>query len=424
MNNNPNKNPNKEDKMKPAIIVIAILLSVIAMMNSLTNVVNVLVEQKAEEILNNYEATNKNIETLEDEKEELKGNAVGNIKIDAEKVKDDDISSIVETYKQSLVSVRNYKKVATLSSTGEYKETDELTVSSSGTGVIIGDNEKEIWIVTNHHVITDARLTEVIFANGDKANTYLKGFVSDKDIAVLSVKISDLKKDTVKKIGCAKIGDSSKIKQGQTVIALGDALHQGHSVTKGIVSLTSTPIPLANSVMTNVIQIDAPINEGDSGGALLNTKGELIGILSAKNNGEGVENIGYALPITDIKEDIEILCACEGKMQNSVTEEVYLGVTVVELPDGLLVDTIETHSPAYNSKLNVGDKIVMIDGQSVKTVSELQSELWFYKAGEIVTLRVNRPDGKDYTAYNVTVKLQRKPAETTTATTTTTDATP
>lgn len=420
MNKIPNKKPNKEDKIKPFIVIAAIVLCVITIMNSLTKLVNGLVEQKATEILNNYNATNDNIETLEDKKEELKGNSVGNIKIDAEKVKDEDISSIVDVYKKSLVSIKNYKKSGKLTTKGNLEETNNIVASSTGTGIIIGDNEEEIWIVTNYHVITGARFTEIEFNNNDKVKAYLKGFISSKDLAVLSVKIDDLKKSTIKNIACAKIGDSTKIKQGQTIIAIGDALNQGHSVTKGIISLTSTPIPLDDGSTIKAIQIDAPINEGDSGGALLNTKGELIGIVSAKNTAEGIENMGYALPITDIKDDIATLCANESRIQVDVADETYLGVTLVELPNGLLVDTIETHSPAYNSKLNVGDKITKINNQTVKNVDELKSELCFYKAGQVITLRISRPDGKDYTTYNVTIKLQQKPAETTTSTNKTT----
>jgi serine protease Do len=406
MNNKPTEQKNKEDKLRPLVIVATVCLCTIILINSFTNLVNSLVEQKTDEIINNHMANSENIETLTSQKETLKGTTVKDVVIDESKVTELDVSEIAEKNKKAMVSIRNIVNVADFSADENTK--DELKVSGTGSGVIIGDNKEELWILTNRHVIASARKIEIEFNGGQTLQAYVKGYNSNKDFAVLSIKLKDLKDSTKKNIAVAKIGDSTKIKAGQTIIVLGDALNQGQAVTKGVISLTSTPIPLNGNVENQVIQIDAAINKGNSGGALLNIKGELIGIPTAKNTGDTVENIGYAIPISDIKEEIEILCAKEDRIQTSLEEEVYLGVTVLETPMGLLVQTIENHSPAYRSQLCVGDYITMINKQPVASIIDLQSELWFYKQGQIVELRISRPDGKDYTTYNVNITLQRK----------------
>lgn len=411
---NNDKKPIKKDGedifsifIKPMIIVAAIVVVLFTVSNKMATTIDKMVEDKTNQILTQYEQKGENNTNLDDKKEELKGESIGNVEFNPEDVTPDDFSAITESAKKSMVSISNYQKMTSIGADGKEQKHEHL--AGSGSGVIIGDNGDELWILTNHHIIDSARRLTIQFPDGTIVDALTKGFDSQNDIAVLSVKLSSLTEETRKNIAVIKIGDSSKVLSGQTVIAIGDVLNKGQSVTKGIVSIANTQVTMETGVTVNMMQIDAAINYGNSGGALLNAKGELIGIPTAKNVEANIESVGYAIPISEVKETVEVFCARESRKLASDYEEAYLGVEVVEVPKGVLVQTITEHSPAYKSKLCVGDYIVQMDDQKITTVSELLSELWYHKAGEIVTVKVLRPEGKDYVTYTLTIKLEKTP---------------
>lgn len=407
-----NKN-NKEEKdfiktfVKPVIVIFTAIFIIVTISNKFFMTVDRIAEDKANQIISQYVQNNEQINNIDDKKENLGGNAIEDITIETEKVTPNDYSPITETTKKAMVTIYNYQNIASANNNVQSQTTQQL--AGSGSGVIIGDNKEELWILTNQHVINSARRLTVEFVDGTTIDAYTKGFDSQNDIAVLSIKLSSLSENTRKQIGVIKFGDSNNIKSGQTVIAIGDVLNKGQAVTKGIISIAKTSVATQDGKTVNMIQIDAAINQGNSGGALLNVNGELIGIPTAKIVEDAVENIGYAIPISDVKSQIEIFCARESRKLATDSEEAYFGIEVVEVPLGVLVQKIEEHSPAYKSKLSVGDYIVQMDDQTITTTSELLSELWYHKAGEIVTLKVMRPEGKSYTTYTLTVTLERKP---------------
>lgn len=405
----PQKENNKEDIftifVKPMIIVAAIVVVLFTLSNKMATTIDKMVEDKTSQIISQYEQNGTNNTLLDDKKEELGGEAIGDVEFNSESVTPDDFSAITESAKKSMVSISNYQKVTIHDVNGEHQTSEQL--ASAGSGVIIGDNGDELWILTNQHIIDSARRLTITFADNTVVEAYTKGFDAQNDVAVLSVKLSSLTEETKNSIAVIKIGDSSKMLSGQTVIAIGDVMNKGQSVTKGIVSIASTPLTLSTGEPINMMQIDAAINYGNSGGALLNTKGELIGIPTAKSIEENIENVGYAIPISEVRGMVETFCAREARKLASEYEEAYLGIEVVEVPKGVLVQTITEHSPAYKSKLCVGDYIVQMDDQKITTISELLSELWYHKAGEIITVKVLRPEGKDYVAYTLTITLEK-----------------
>lgn len=410
--NEKKKNNNEESGflnkyMKPIILVATAIIIVFTMFGRLTAIVDQIANDRANQVITDYLQSNQNAINLDDKKEELTGNAIENVVVDSEKITPNDFSAMTENAKKAMVTVNNYQKITHTDINGNTQTSQQL--AGSGSGVIIGDNGEELWILTNQHVIDSARKLTIQFADNSTVDACTKGFDSQNDIAVLSISLSSLSEETKKSIGVINIGDSTKIKSGQTVIAIGNVLGKGQAVTKGIVSIAKTEVNMGVDKNVQMIQIDAAINEGNSGGALLNVDGELIGIPTAKIVETTVENVGYAIPISEVRSLVETFCARESRKLASDSEEAYLGIEVVEVPLGVLVQKIDNHSPAYKSKLSVGDYIVQMDDQKITTTSELLSELWYHKAGEIVTLKVMRPEGKAYTTYTLTITLERNP---------------
>ncbi len=338
------------------------------------------------------------------------------------------VEDIVESCLPSVVSITNRGVSEIMTFFGQYQQ-ESL---SSGTGIIIGKNDTELLIVTNYHVVADSKELTVIFDHdedeeSDKNSSYmnlakLKGYDADKDVAVIAVNLSDIKSDTMDRIAIATLGSSENIRMGSSVIAIGNALGYGQSTTRGIISAVGREITVQNAqgveVTNRYIQTDAAINQGNSGGALLNMKGEVIGINSAKISSTGVEGMGYAIPISDVEELIGSLMNM--KTRNEVAEEQrgYLGITgdnvsseaseAYGIPVGAIVKEVVENSPADKAGIRKRDVIVKVDGMNVSTMQALSERLAYYAAGEEVPMTVMRPGEYDYEEIEITVKLGTK----------------
>lgn len=272
----------------------------------------------------------------------------------------------------------------------------EQDVAGSGSGIIIGQNDTELLIVSNYHVIGKAKEINVKFIDDESATAYLKGGDSDADLAVAAIKLSDLKPETLDSIKIAVMGSSDDLKLGEPAIAIGNALGYGQSVTVGYISALKREVKFTDGTMT-LLQTDAAINPGNSGGALLNIRGEVIGINSAKYSKTEIEGICYAIPISDAIPKIN-------EMMNSVTvpdsEKPYLGITGQDVPEsyrsyfgwpeGVYVVEIVPNSPAALAGLKEGDIIVGFDGEEVTTMTQLQELIASCEVGDQVSITAMR----------------------------------
>ena len=281
-------------------------------------------------------------------------------------------------------------------------------VPGSGSGIIIGENDTELLIVSNNHVVGDAKEIVIEFIDGETATAYLKGSDSTYDLAVVGVRLSDLKQSTLDSIKISVMGNSDELVLGEPAIAIGNALGYGQSVTVGYISALQREVTLEDGKMT-LIQTDAAINPGNSGGALLNIRGEVVGINSAKYSDTSVEGMGYAIPISDA---IPVI----NELMNSVTvpdtEKPYLGVIGQTLPEayrshfdwpeGVYVSEITSGSPADLAGLEPGDIITGFNGKTVATMEDLQSAIGACKVGDRVTVTVSRPENTKDGSYPTT----------------------
>ena len=313
--------------------------------------------------------------------------------------------------------------------------------AASGSGIIVGDNDDELLIATNNHVVEGATTLSVCFIGNDVANAEtetvnagdngdlnvedavsakIKGTDADNDLAVVAVQKSDIPEDTLAQIKIAQIGSSDDLVVGQQVVAIGNALGYGQSVTSGWVSALNRTISTEDGTdSTGLIQTDAAINPGNSGGALLNMKGELIGINSAKYADSSVEGMGYAIPISKAKPILEELMNRETREKVDTSEKGYLGVVLSNLtteaiqmynmPTGAFVRGVEQDSPAQNSGICKGDIIVKFDGQKVSDGNDLLDKLQYYKAGEKVEAVVARADSGEYKETTIELTLGTRP---------------
>ena len=321
-----------------------------------------------------------------------------------------DVSDIVEQVLPSVVSIVITQTVSYPSYWGGDRKYEE---KGAGSGIIIGDDGNELWIVTNHHVIGDADTIEITFCDEKSASAYVKGIDKNNDLAVVGVKMADLEKSTLESIKVIKIGDSDDLKLGQGVIAIGNALGWGQSVTTGVVSAFNREVEFEDGTKMYLMQTSAAINPGNSGGALLNADGELIGINNAKYSDTDVEGIGFAIPISSVKEIMSKLSLMEARVPVSDDEYPYMGVTFKNLssaymdaygiPKGAYVYEIGEGSPADKAGLLPYDIITAFDGTKVSSYDELVNELQYYKGGTEVELSVMRLNRGEYTA--VTLKL-------------------
>ena len=290
---------------------------------------------------------------------------------------------------------------------------------SSGSGIIVGQNDSEILVATNNHVVADADTITVAFDDDAVYEAQVKGTDSDNDLAVVAVKISDMSEDTLKSIKVVSIGNSDELEIGEQVVAIGNALGYGQSVTSGWISAVDREVTDEDGKTTGkLIQTDAAINPGNSGGALLNMQGELIGINSAKAAATEVEGMGYAIPVSVAQPILDELMNRETRYKADEDHAGYIGVTFLNvdstsaqtygIPLGAFVDSVEEGGPAQTAGIQKGDVIVKFDGMTVSGSSDLVGKLEYYQAGETVEVVISRAQNGEYQEQTVSVTLGKK----------------
>ena len=318
------------------------------------------------------------------------------------------VEKIVEDVMPAMVAITNTTET-------EYEGffgTQTETYDSCGSGIIIGQDNEKLYIVTNNHVIEDADSLTVTFADNASVEASVKGTDSTMDLAVITVMKTDMDKSTIKSIKVAVMGDSDELKLGQPVIAIGNALGYGQTVTDGVVSALDRNVVIDN-MTASLLQTNAAINPGNSGGALLNMNGEVIGINSAKYSDTDVEGVGFAIPIADAQPIIENLISKDMLAEN---ERGYLGIygvdvtedvaSVYELPIGAYISQLVNGGAAQKAGIKAGDVIIGFYGTEVRTMAQLQNLLQYCPIGEEVEVVVMTEAGEGYVEKTFKVKLQ------------------
>lgn len=324
-----------------------------------------------------------------------------------------DVSTIAENVMPSVVAINIS---AIVEQQGMFGYTQQYEAEGSGSGIIIGENDSELLMVTNNHVVSDATTVNVTFADGESYEAQVKSTDSDTDLAIVVVKLSDIKESTMNQIKIATIGDSDSLKVGEQVVAIGNALGYGQSVTTGIVSAKDR----TNSTNTTpLIQTDAAINPGNSGGALLNMKGEVIGINSSKYSDTTVEGMGYAIPITAVQDCLDDLMNRQTREKVDESEKGYLGISCATvssdvseaygIPEGVLVTDVASKSAAEKAGIKANYVITKIDGQSISSAEELTEKLNYYAVGETVPITYEYLKDDAYVEKTVDVTLMENP---------------
>lgn len=326
-----------------------------------------------------------------------------------------DATDVVEKVMPAMVSiVNNYTQTATY-----FGQPIEQDGTASGSGIIVGENDTELLIATNYHVIEDAKELLVHFIDDADVKAVVKGSDPDMDLAVIAVKLADMEQSTLDSVKIAKLGDSDSLKLGQSVIAIGNALGYGLSVTGGYVSALNREVELEDGSKGTFIQTDAAINPGNSGGALINMNGEVIGINSNKIGGTVVEGIGYAIPISAAEPILSDLMTYETREKVDDSQVGYLGIIpqsvtsdaaeLYGMPEGVYVSQVEDGTPAAEAGLLRGDIIQKLDNKKVSTADELREQLKYYSAGETIEVLVMRSIDGEYVERTVTVTLGERP---------------
>lgn len=331
-----------------------------------------------------------------------------------------DVSDVVEEVMPSIVSITS---MSVEEVQGFFGGTYQKKSAGAGTGIIIGENDSELLIVTNNHVVENSDTLTVTFIDETSVEANIKGADADYDVAVIAVPSGSIQPETLGALKVATLGDSTELKVGEPAIAIGNALGYGQSVTTGVISALDRSVAatdsrtgqtIENSV--NLIQTDAAINEGNSGGALVNVNGEVVGINSAKLIGDNVEGIGYAIPISDVSDLIR------GLMNQETKEKVdednrgmigIIGISVsdafsqqIDLPAGVYVTEVTEGGGADKAGMTKGCIITAINGSSVDSMDALQEQLQYYAKGETVTLTIQIPQTNgEYEEQTVDVRL-------------------
>ncbi len=328
-----------------------------------------------------------------------------------------DVSDISELAMPSIVAITN-KSVQEVQSYfqmfGYGNNVMQQEVESSGSGIIIGKNETELLVATNNHVVDDAVTLSVCFIDGKVYNAYTKGTDADNDLAVIAIKLSDISEETMSQIQIIQIGDSEELKVGEQVVAIGNALGYGQSVTTGIVSAVNRQISKTGTD-SGFIQTDAAINPGNSGGALLNMKGELIGINSAKLADTSIEGMGYAIPVHVASPIINELMNYTVRDKVDADKAGSMGISgqtvddsisqMYGIPAGVYVAQVQEGSAAWKAGLRKGSVITKFDYRTIKTMEDLKEALTYYAAGETVELTVKIANQGEYTEQKVSLTL-------------------
>lgn len=343
--------------------------------------------------------------------------------LDVSEIVSEALPSIVSITTKSVQEVQNYFGMYGMY--GYAPQQQEQEVEGSGSGIIVGKNDDELLIATNYHVVEGADTLSVAFTDGNAVEASVKGFDEERDLAVVSVSLDDVKDDTMDAISIAKIGSSDDLKVGEQVIAIGNALGYGQSVTTGIVSAKNRRMDSDNNTVTdgsddssdgvNLIQTDAAINPGNSGGALLNMEGEVVGINSAKLASTEVEGMGYAIAISDVTDILQNLMNETSRDKLDDSEHGVLGikgssvsseaVQMYGIPAGVFVKEVTEGGAADKAGLKANSVITEFNGKTVSSNNQLIEYLSYYEPDEEVELTVQVPHGTSYKEETVKVTL-------------------
>ena len=343
--------------------------------------------------------------------------------LDVSDVAEEAMPSVVAITTKSVQEVQNYYSMFG----SQYAPSQEQEVQGSGSGIIIGKTNSELLIATNYHVVDGADTLSVAFADGSAYEATVKGFDENEDLAVVSVATKDVSDDTMDAIAVAKIGSSDDLKIGEQVVAIGNALGYGQSVTTGIVSAKNRKIDSSGQVESgdstdnssslnkgvNLIQTDAAINPGNSGGALLNMDGEVVGINSSKLASTEVEGMGYSIAISDVADSLENMM--NAKARDKVDNHGILGITgstvsdeaaqIYGIPQGVFVSQVTEDGPADKAGITKNMVITEFDGKTITSIDQLVELLQYYEPKEKIDVVVAVQDGNEYKEKTVTVKL-------------------
>ena len=325
------------------------------------------------------------------------------------------VESVAQAALPAMVALNGTTTVSSSSSMYGWGQ-QQYEASTSGTGIIVGKNDTELLIVTNAHVVDNVSNLKCVFVDDQSVSATVKGSKSDQDIAVVAVSLSDIPSDTISKIAIAELADSDTIAVGQQVVAIGNALGEGQSVTNGIISALDRSITVNNVTFSGLIMTNAAINSGN--GALLNASGKVIAINFAKTSSDGVEGMAYSIPVSNVKELISSLMSKQTRQKVDSDNAGYLGIAAIDItstyasmygyPQGIMVRTVASGSAAEKAGLSAYDIIVGFDDQSISTMSGLQSLLQYYSAGETVKVDYYHLEGSEYVLKSVEVTLGKK----------------
>lgn len=334
-----------------------------------------------------------------------------------------DVSSVVENVMPSIVSITN---MSVQEVQNYFGGTSKQESESAGTGIIISQNDSELLVVTNNHVVAGSDTLTVTFADGNSVEANIKGTDSEYDVAVVAVPLDSISEDTKKAISVATLGDSTELKVGEPAIAIGNALGYGQSVTTGVISALNRSVSETDQTTgettessVKLIQTDAAINPGNSGGALVNASGEVIGINSSKLVGDSVEGVGYAIPISDVSDLIENLMNQETKTKVAEADQGAIGIKgmsvsteysqQLNMPEGVYVSEVTKGGGAVKAGMTRGCIITGINGTTVSSMDDLQEQLQYYAKGDEVELTIQVPQSNgEYQEQSVTVILGAK----------------
>lgn len=330
----------------------------------------------------------------------------------------DDISDVVEQVMPAMVSiVNNFTRT-----TNFWGYTYSETLPAAGSGIIIGENATELLIATNNHVVDSADSLEVTFIDGSTAAANIKGVDTEMDLAVIAVQLAELSEETRNATAIAKLGDSDNLKLGEPVIAIGNALGYGQSVTNGIISALDREVTNEDGITGTFIQTNAAINGGNSGGALLTITGEVIGINSSKIKGTGVEGMGYAIPINSASPIISDLMEHRTRTDKVADEEKgYMGISpqnvtaemsqLFGIPEGVYVADVFEGTAAETAGIKKGDVLVKFDGNRITSYADLQEIMLYCKVGDTVKVTVKRVENGEYVSHEMDITLGERPED-------------
>ncbi|MCI8464675.1 MAG: trypsin-like serine protease [Lachnospiraceae bacterium] len=324
------------------------------------------------------------------------------------------VADVAENAMPSIVAITNTRMYETNGWDYFFYGNGNREMNGSGSGIIIGQNETELLVLTNYHVIDGADSLTVTFTDGSTAQAQIKGTAENNDLAVIAVPLESLSTETRDAIKIATMGDSNNLRVGDEVIAIGNALGYGQSLTYGHVSALSREVTIDNRTLT-LLQTDAAINPGNSGGALLNMKGEVIGINSAKYSSEDVEGMGFAIPVSEAQEIIDGLMTKQTRSAVAEEDASWLGINGVDMngadarqlnmPEGVYVYSIVEGGPAEASELMERDIITAVEGSRVSSMDELKTMLSYYAGGTEVELTIERLENNEYVEKSIKVTL-------------------